>query len=381
MPAVPSSLFDALAGRRIAGAPVGLLSALRAVPDPRARRGRRYECAALLAVAAAAVLAGARSFCAIGEWAADAPLEVLGMLGVGDTAPDEKTIRVVCEAVDATALASAMAGWLGNRARRRGGRRVIAVDGKTTRGARVKDTTTPHLLAAFEHTSGIVVGQVQVDGKSNEITSFAPLLDRVDIAGTVVTADALHTQNAHAEYLHDRGADWLLTVKNNRPKLRAELAALPWDEVDIAAKSFDRGHGRQEQRLLKVVTVSRGISFPHAAQAIQVIRRTRPLAGGRWHTETVYAITSMTAERVQGSELNAILRRHWAVENELHWVRDVTFGEDASRVRTGEGPAVMATLRNLAISLAHLLGQANVAAWLRRNARNAARPIAALNTS
>lgn len=169
-----------------------------------------------------------------------------------------------------------------------------------------------------------------------------------------MTADALHTQNGHAEYLAGRGADWVFTVKGNRPKLRAELQALPWHEVDVAAETRGKGHGRLEWRSLKVVTVSRGIGFPHAAQAIQLIRRTRRPDSNSWHREVVYAITSLPAERVQGAELLTILRRHWAIENELHWVRDVTFGEDASRVRTGTGPAVMAAIRNLAISIAHL---------------------------
>lgn len=379
MPAGPSSLLKVVAGRSAAPDRPGLVEALSGVPDPRDPRGIRYPLPPVLAVAAAAVLTGARSFDAISEWAHDVPYAVRARLGLDATVPDEATFRRILEAVDDAVFTSAVATWLGNRAGRRAGRRLIAVDGKTTRGARIEDVTTPHLLAALEHTTGVVLGQVQVDGKSNEITSFQPLLDPIDLSNAVVTADALHTQNGHAEYLHERRADWIFTVKGNRPKLLTELTGLPWKEVAVAASSNEKAHGRLEQRSLKVVTVSRGISFPHAAQAIQLVRRTRRGKGTRWHTEVVYAITSFTAERIQGSELLSILRRHWAIENELHWIRDVTFGEDASRVRTGHGPAMMAALRNLAISLAHLTGADNIAAWTRSNSRNPSRPIALLS--
>jgi predicted transposase YbfD/YdcC len=379
MPAAPSSLFALPVGSDVAPDPVRLVAVLRAVPDPRQRRGVRYSSAALLAAAVAAVLAGAKSFRAIAEWIDDAPTPLLHLLGLL-CRPSEKTIRLLIEHTDDAVLSRILAAWLGNRAPRRSGRRLIAVDGKTTRGARSGDERAPHLLAALEHTTGVVLGQVQVDGKTNEISAFSVLLDQVDIAGAVVTADALHTQNGHAEYLAGRGADWVFTVKGNRPKLRTELQALPWHEVDVAAETRGKGHGRLEWRSLKVVTVSRGIGFPHAAQAIQLIRRTRRPDSNTWHREVVYAITSMPAERVQGVELLTILRRHWAIENELHWVRDVTFGEDASRVRTGTGPAVMAAIRNLAISLAHLEDIDSIATFTRRNARRPARVAALLNT-
>lgn len=379
MPACPSSLLKVVAGRSAAPDRPGLVEALSGVSDPRDPRGIRYSLPPVLAAAAAAVLGGARSSEAISEWAHDVPYTVRARLELDETVPDESTFRRVLEAVDDAAFTGAVATWLGTRAGRRSGRRLIAVDGKTTRGARIENVTTPHLLAALEHTTGVVLGQVQVDGKSNEITSFQPLLAPIDLKNAVVTADALHTQNAHAEYLHERGADWIFTVKGNRPKLLTELTGLPWKDVAIAASTKGKAHGRVEERALKVVTVSRGIGFPHAAQAIQLVRRTKRKKSARWHTEIVYAITSFTAERIQGAELLSILRRHWAIENELHWVRDVTFGEDASRIRTGTGPAMMAALRNLAISLARLAGAPNIAAWTRFNARNPARPVELLS--
>ena len=128
----------------------------------------------------------------------------------------------------------------------------------------------------------------------------------------------------------------------------------------------------------KVVTVTAGIAFPHAAQAIQVTRKTRPLRSSntrKWRTETVYAITDLRPHQARPDELATWLRGHWHIENKLHWVRDVTFAEDHSQVRTSGAPQVMATFRNLAISLHRLAGATNIAAALRHHARNATRPL------
>jgi len=124
--------------------------------------------------------------------------------------------------------------------------------------------------------------------------------------------------------------------------------------------------------------VAAGLAFPHAAQAIQIVRRRRPLSGKntrKWSTETVYAITSLTAAQASPAELAAIVRGHWLIEDRLHWIRDVVYDEDRSQVRTGNGPRVMASLRNLAISILRLTGETNIAAALRHQARRPCRPI------
>ena len=218
---------------------------------------------------------------------------------------------------------------------------------------------------------------------SSQITAFAPLLDTlrgVDLAGVVITADALHTQRDHVVELYQRGMHWVFTVKGNQPGLRRQLATLPWRDVEPAHRSAETSHGRREIRSLKVVTIAAGIGFPHAAQAIQITRRTRPVSArtgrrGKWRTETVYAITDLRPHQARPDELAAWVRGHWQIENGLHWVRDVTFAEDLSQVRTGAAPQVMASLRNLAISLHRLAGATNIAAALRHHARDARRPL------
>jgi predicted transposase YbfD/YdcC len=251
---------------------------------------------------------------------------------------------------------------------------VLAVDGKTVRGARAADGAAPHLMACLDHSTGVVLAQVAVDGKTNEITMFTGLLDQAgDLQGALVTADALHAQREHAAYLHDRGAHYLVTVKGNQPSLLTQLRTLPWKHVPAGHVQDSRGHGRVEKRITKAVTVAAGLAFPRAAQAIQVTRRSRRLNGRKWHTETSYAITSLATSQAKPAQLAGWIRGHWTIENKLHWVRDVTFGEDASTARTGTGPHVMATLRNLVISIVCLAGQASIAATLRRTARSPTR--------
>ena len=175
--------------------------------------------------------------------------------------------------------------------------------------------TGRHLLAAFDHACGVVLGQAGAEAKTNEIPMFATLLDHIDLAGAVVTADAMHAQRAHAEYVvAQRGAHYVLTVKGNQPTLHAQLAALPWRQVPVAHDARERGHGRAERRTLKITAVAAGLAFPHAAQAIQIVRRRRPLNeknSKKWSTETVYAITSLTAIQASPAELASILRGHW----------------------------------------------------------------------
>jgi len=320
--------LDGLAGSdpAVAGAvPAGLLEALAQVPDPRDPRGVRYEFVPVVAVAVCATLAGARSYAAIAEWAGDAGPELRSGLGLPGTVPDLVTIWRVLTAVDPAALDRALGSWVTARlaARRVPGRRaVLAVDGKTVRGARTGQGPAPHLMACLDHGSGVVCAQIAVDGKTNEITMFAGLLDQVtDLDGAVITADALHAQRDHATYLHQRGGHYIFTVKGNQPGLHRQLRTLPWNDVPAGHVQSGRAHGRIEKRTIKAVTVTAGLLFPHAAQAIQITRRTRRINGRKWRTETSYAITSLPPAQAQPAQLAGWIRGHWKIENQLHWVR------------------------------------------------------------
>ena len=382
MPAPPSSLIDPAIGHLVelagdaAGEQPGLLGVLARVADPRRRRGVRHRLAVILGLALCAVVAGARSFTAIAEWAADADGQTLRVLGVTGRVPSESTFRRILQRLDADAFDDLAGAWA-QQAAMPGPkeRRVIAVDGKTLRGSASGGGPGDHLLAALDHAHGAVLGQVEVGAKTNEIPMFPVLLDRIDITGAVITADAMHAQRGHATYLAGRGAHYLLTVKRNQPGLFAQLAALPWRQVPVACDTRERGHGRDERRTLKVTAVAAGLAFPHAAQAIQIVRRRRRRGKKKWSRETIYAITSLTATQASPAELAAIIRGHWTIEDRLHWVRDMDYDEDRSQVRTASGPRVMATLRNLAITILRLAGHASIAAALRHHARRPERPL------
>jgi len=363
---------------------------LAVVPDPRDRRGVRHRLTSLLSVAVCAVLAGAKSLTAIGEWAAEAPAEVLVRLGVRTdplTAavlpPDESTVRKVLANIDGDALDRAVGAWLAGLSPvpspavepSRGAWPAVAVDGKTLRGSGNHTSAPVHLLAAMHHTTTAVLGQVAVAGKSNEITAFRPLLAPLELARTVVTADALHSQREHANFLvTGKGAAYLLIIKRNQPHLYRQLKALPWGAVPVGDHTRGRGHGRDEIRRLQVLTTG-GLLFPHAVQAIRVTRRTRPLGSRRWRTVTVYAITNLSVYQASPAHLADYLRGHWAIEA-LHHIRDVSYAEDGSQVRTGNAPRAMASLRNLAIGILRHHGTTNIAKALRHNARDAYRPLA-----
>jgi predicted transposase YbfD/YdcC len=193
----------------------------------------------------------------------------------------------------------------------------------------------------------------------------------------VVTADALQTHPEAAEFLVDgQRAHYLFVVKANQPLLLARCQRLAWHRVPVLDRTCDRGHGRVEIRTLKAVSVGH-FGFPHAAQVLQVTRTTRELGTRRWRTVVVFAVTSLTFEQASPARLADLLRGHWAIEA-LHHLRDVTFAEDASQLRTGSGPQVMACLRNLVIGVLCRAGPVNVAAALRRHARDPRRPLATL---
>ena len=201
----------------------------------------------------------------------------------------------------------------------------------------------------MDHTTRAVLAQRQVDGAPGEVPAIQPLLNGLDLAGAVITADALHTHADTAEFLvSQKQARYLLVVKANQPTLLERCAVLAWHNVPVADRTRDRGHGRVEIRILKAVSV-RHFGFPHPAQVLQVTRKTRDLATRRWHTVVVYAITSLSFQQARPARLADLIRGHWMIENGLHWVRDVTFAEGASQLRTGAAPQVMASLRNLAI--------------------------------
>ncbi len=216
----------------------GLLVRLGQIDDHRKARGVRHSLSSVLAVAACATIAGCQSLTAIGEWAAECPQEVLARLGAKFhpvykryVAPSDATIRRAVQAVDADALDRVIGEWLFDMVRAghlEEHQLVVAVDGKSLRGATQDDGRCVHLFAAMVQGDRAVIAQSEVDHKTNEITGFKPLLEDLDLEGAVVTADAMHAQREHARFLcEDKDADYLLGVKGNQPSLLEAIESLP----------------------------------------------------------------------------------------------------------------------------------------------------------
>jgi predicted transposase YbfD/YdcC len=352
---------------------------LEALPDPRSPQGRIYPLACLIAVAVCAfTAAGNDRFTAVGQWIKRASQADLARLrapwdpiGGRYRAPDEKTIRVVLDRLDPRALTRALLGPCPRRSRggpspasvrgyhaRRAARqakalardrlRAVAVDGKTSRGARRADGTQVHLLGVAEH-GGRLLDHLEVGVKHNETSHFTELLGPLDLAGAVVTSDALHTVRANLNWLvSEKKAHYIAVIKRNQPLLHAQVRALPWRQVPAGSVTRDTGHGRIETRTLKAAHVSR-LDFPHARQAIKITRRRKDTATGKTSRETAYAVTSLTSAHATTPDLARLVREHWSIEAHHH-IRDTTFSEDTATSRTGSGPVNLATIRAAVIA-------------------------------
>jgi predicted transposase YbfD/YdcC len=392
---VPAVALSRAAARVVEAGPAGAgLSAdawarLEALPDPRSPQGRVYPLACLVAVALCALTAaGHDRLSAVGQWVKRAGQADLARLRAPwdpiagrYRAPDEKTVRVVLDRLDPRALTAALLGptppppatptpatptpatptpartvrvWRTRRdraqvqaaARSRLG--AVAVDGKTSRGARRRDGTRVHLLGVTTH-AGRFLDQVEVAAKHNETSHFTDLLSPLDLAGQVVTFDALHTVRSNLDWLVTaKNAHYVAVIKANQPLLHARVKALPWAAVPTAATARQTGHGRTETRTLKTAHVT-GLDLPHAHQAIKISRWRQDNRTAKITRETIYAATSLTAAQATGTDLARLVREHWTVEAGHH-VRDVTFTEDHTTSRTRHGPVNLATIRNAIIN-------------------------------
>ena len=342
MPASVSSLIRCLDDVRpgwdgpVDDLPFEVWQVLEALPDPRRAQGRRHAMATVVVLSLGAVLAGARSLAAIGDWAAALPRWAWPRWGIGRCPPAVSTIRRVLAAVDADVLDAVLHAWLDARTTSAIGADgadgpVVAVDGKTAKGAVAADGSRVQLFSMVDQDTGVPLGQVEIEA-GDEIGAFATVLDRITLKGVTVTADALHTQRAHAQYLRRHCGHYLFVVKANQPSLYRRLAALPWAQVEVGHVEAGKGHGRREVRAVQVVALTRPkLPFPHPRQAIRIRRERRHNVSGRTTTEIVYAVTDLPFEAAGPARLASVIRRHWAIENRVHHIRDVLMTRTAAR--------------------------------------------------
>ena len=338
---------------------------LRQVPEHRRRRGLRHSLATVLAVSAAAKLAGARGPTAIAEFAARLTQRQLAAVRAFRspttgrfTPPSKSCVHRVLSELDPDALDDA-ARRFAAAGRPAGG--ALAVDGKSAPLNRPGGPDPDRMfVAAVEHGSGVVRGQVASDGAGGEIEGARRLLRGIGVAGRVVTLDALHSCPNTARLIVDGGGDYVVPVKNNRPTLLDDLRILDWDGA-ASRRAADKGHGRLEERVCSVVPLD-GVpdevaALPGRRQAFRVVRRRTVLKSGRTSEETVHGLTSLPPRRAGASDILALNRGHWEIENRVHYVRDFSFDEDRSRVRAGRLPRNLACLSNAAISIVRMRGR------------------------
>jgi len=373
--------------------PTSLAAAFAAVPDPRRAASVVYPLPAILALAVAAILANHHSVLAIAEWGARQAPAMLAALGFPTTrTPCQSTLQRLFRRLDGDALAAALTACFAPCAVPAAAQGV-AIDGKAQRGRlRFPGGGCPvHALSAVCHDRGVVLAHEPIaaaagtDKGEAELTVAPALLARIDWHGRVLTGDALFCQRAICRQILAAGGDFVLAVKENQGRLYHDIRLLFDPPPDVAAlplidrrttRTIDYGHGRtREVRELVASADLRGyLDWPGQAQVFRVERTWRE-QGARQRVVRD-GITSLAPDAADPARLLALKRGHWTVENRVHRRKDVTFGEDASLIHVGQGPTVMALLRDAAVSLLHRAGIQRVAARLRRHSQHPAEAVA-----
>ena len=355
-----------------------LMEAVVDIPDPRNARGKRHPWAVILTLISAALVCGQRNGRAIGQWVEEHTDELLTHLPLPHRSlPSTSTLRRALRALDVAALeerlaqfaqdqeaatlAAPTAGWQGQ-----------AVDGKAVRGAQAHGPKV-HLVSLVWHGTGVVRKQVRVRDKSNEITAVPLLLQGQDLRGTVTTMDALLTQQALAQQILDQQGHYLMIVKENQPALYAAIDLLfrvppPSSLEDHAEQvtTVEKGHGRLETRTLaRTCALNDVVDWPGVGQVLRRTCQRIILKTGEVSEEVTYGITSLGWQEAGAAQVEALWRGHWGIENRVHYVRDVTLGEDAGQIWVGHAPQVLAALRNGILSLLRSKGVTNIADALR----------------
>lgn len=363
---------------------------LDCLTDQRDPRGVRYPLAVALCFVILAKLAGENDPEGIAHWVSlrkDMLIEALSLKRKTTPHPTTYT-RILGRAVSPQQLQESVTQFLVSTTQ--GGLSVeMPIDGKTLRGTiPVGKTQGVHLLAAYLPQQGIVLMQVEVEGKENEIVAAPRLLKSVDLKGKIVTGDAMFAQRELSELIVERGGEYLWTVKDNQSSLREEIEAafeieegktrLPAMKNDFQrAETIEKGHGRIEERRLTATGQMKGyLKWPHLEQVFKIERSVEEISTGKRRLEVSYGVTSLSKQEATAYRLMEIARGHWGIENGLHYRKDKTLKEDGCRLSIGTAAQAMAVINNLIIGLVLRRGISNLAA-ARRN--YSAYPLEALN--
>ena len=338
------------------------------IPDWRKEKGKRYDLKSLLNFIVLATLCGKNSTRAMSRWGKHLPVGLKERVGIHpERHPSTAMLCRVFWHIEATMIETRIREWaeqVQQQLIRAGMVRGVAVDGKSIRRAASLGSPNAFLVAAVCHQLRFVLNQVAVDDKTNEITCIPALLEHLLLKGLVITVDALLTQQHIAAHIRRAGGHYVMYVKGNQPKLLQALVQLfsqprrPGVAPFGHARRVNKGHGRVEIREIWVSTdLNEYLQWPDVAQVFCLKRIRQEVKPNKTSETIVYGITSLSATEAVPENIIEITRDHWAaIENGLHWVRDVVMGEDASCTRQPGAPQVRAALRNIAISLVRLSG-------------------------
>lgn len=356
-----------------------LLEALAKVADFRKSRGKRHAMVAILGLGCTAALCGASSLTAISQWGRHHPQALLGRLGFSHfPGPSVATLHRVFKGLDVASLEQALTQWWQTWLPGLG---PLALDGKTVRGSGGEEAAALQLLAAFATQVRVVLAQRAITNY-DELAAAVALLEGLDLRGWIITGDAKFTQKALVAKVRAGQGDYVLTAKANQPTLCEDIATLFNDPQVVAetitiTRRIDTHGSRIEVRELRASSAltAEYTGWAGLRQVFRIERWRRNKRTGQREHRVVYGITSLSPQQADARRLAQIVRGHWGIENRLHWVRDVTLGEDASRIRTGNAPQVLAVFRNVAISLLGLLGYDSPREGMRHFAWNSAEAI------
>ena len=344
------------------------------VPDPRVERTRHHSLTDILVMSLCAIVCGADSFCAIERFGEAKEAWLRTFLDLPNGIPTHDTIGRVFAALDPSALGEAFRQWVAAVAQLTKGE-VVAIDGKTLRRSfqEAGSGAFVHMVSAWATSNGVVLGQVKTEEKSNEITAIPRLLKLLNVKGCLVTIDAMGCQKQISADVQSAGADYLLAVNDNQPTLNAEVMAIfEHCRRDVTAFGLDfhetrnTGHGRTELRRCWTTEMVESLSHLRewsGLRSLAMIEAERTVAG-KTSTECRYFISSRKSLSAE-SALQAA-RKHWGIENELHWVLDVVFREDDCRVRAGNAAENFAVMRHLSLNLLKSVKNTKMSIKLRR---------------
>jgi predicted transposase YbfD/YdcC len=356
-----------------------LIEKLADMPDPRSKRGRRYEWLFILTILCGALLRGQKSVWGMAQWAFLHGQEILAVLQPRRRmVPSAATLYRTLRAIDVDELEERLSEYsaaidcddrvMGAVAGpQQGSVRGQAIDGKEVRGAG-KQGAPLSLVSLVRHESAVVLAQQAVEQKTNEITAAPVLLAGRNLQGTVTTMDALLTQQEIAAQILAQGGDYLMVVKRNQPTLFEAIEVL-FDSPPIPASADEYlrytytnpGHGRIETRILESSTALNDyLKWPGLAQVLRRTRRVVEVKTGEISEHVTFAMTSLARTQAWPQQLEALWRAHWTIENRLHYVRNESMGEDRSTLRSGNAPHALAALRNAILALLRYEGWSNI---------------------